>query len=381
MSLYTLLSLASAQNVVGGGPVQDGDWPDTAGIVYNGNSVECTGTLVAPNVVLTAGHCVGGITHVYLDTADYRSPGEKIRVAESHEYPNSWNTVDIAVLVLERDSEVEPRIIAQDCILDDHLRDGADVQIVGYGAIDIWGNQYVSTLMEATSQVGDHDCSNLNKGCNASVSPGGELGAGGDGVDACYGDSGGPLYLLTNKGDYLVGVTSRSYAGVYAPCEEGGIWGRPDYVLDWIEDKGGVTLPKPDCSGGSGGGDNGAPAPSSSDLLVVVDGTARAKIAVNDPDEGDTHTFSLLEDSTLGAAWVEDDGVLIVQPDQVGEETLRVKVTDDGSPSESGVVEILVTVVAKDGDLDAGGCSTVPSRSLGLGALGLLGLFGLRRRD
>ncbi|MCP4809310.1 MAG: trypsin-like serine protease [Proteobacteria bacterium] len=380
MTLLALLSFAPAEttsSVVGGGPVSDGDWPDTAGIVFNGNAVDCTGTLIAPDVVVTAGHCVGGITHVLLDTVDYRQPGEKIRVASSHEYPNSWNTVDIAVLVLEKESEVEPRIIAQDCILDDHLRDGASVQIVGYGAIDIWGNDYVSTLMEATSQVADHDCSDMWRGCNASVSPGGEIGAGGDGVDACYGDSGGPLYLLTDKGHYLVGVTSRSYDNVYAPCEEGGIWGRPDYVIDWIEDTTGRTLPTPDCDGTSSG-DNGAPVPSSSDLLVVVDGLARAKIAVNDPDTGDAHSFVLIEESVLGAGWVEDDGVLIVQPTEVGEETLRVKVTDDGEPAESGVVEIQVTVVEKDGSIDPGGCSTVPLGSIWLG---LLAMLGLRRRD
>ena len=86
-------------------------------------------------------------------------------------------------------------------------------------------------------------------GCNGAVSPGGELGAGGNGVDACFGDSGGPLYLLSDRGDYVVGVTSRAYAGVpwNYPCRDGGIYTRPDAVVDWIESKVG-PITKPVCT-------------------------------------------------------------------------------------------------------------------------------------
>ena len=227
--------------VVGGAQAPQGKWPDTAAIVFGGNQVGCTGTLIAPDVVITAGHCIGGIAGVLLDTNDYTSGGEYIRVTKEIEYPNSWGTVDIGLLLLEKESKVKPRLIAQECVLDE-LYDGSNVQIVGYGALDIWGQQYGTRLMEATSTVADHDCTDMWRGCNASVSPGGEMGAGGNGVDACFGDSGGPLYLLTDKGDYLVGVTSRSYANVWAPCEEGGIWGRPDSILGWIESNAGVTL-------------------------------------------------------------------------------------------------------------------------------------------
>ena len=386
---------ANAPPVVGGGPAPSGKWPDVAAIVFSGNSVGCTGTLIAPDVVITAGHCVGGITHVILDSTNYYSNGEKIRVRSAHEYPNSWGTVDVAVLVLEEETDIEPRIIAQDCIIEDYLRDGADVQIVGFGAIDIWGTQYTSTLMEATSTVADHDCTDMWRGCNYSVSPGGEIAAGGEGVDACYGDSGGPLYLLTSEGHYLVGVTSRSYANVYAPCEEGGIWGRPDYVIDWIEDVSGRSMPAPDCDGtdddpgpddggggGGGGGDGGssdnrAPDPTWSNLVVVEGSMARTRIVANDPDPDDGHTFSLIEDSALGEAFVEDDGTLIVRPDVAGEETLRVKVTDDGSPPEQTVAEVTVQVVQANG-ADAGGCTTAPATGAGL--LGVLALVFWRGR-
>ena len=65
--MLMLILTARAQQVVGGSQVDAGEYEDAAGIIFS-NSVECTGVLVAPNVVLTAGHCVGGITHVILGT-------------------------------------------------------------------------------------------------------------------------------------------------------------------------------------------------------------------------------------------------------------------------------------------------------------------------
>ncbi|HJN72663.1 MAG TPA: trypsin-like serine protease [Myxococcota bacterium] len=378
--------LTAPPPVVGGGAAPAGKWPDTAAIVFNGNSVGCTGTLIAPDVVITAGHCVGGITHVILDSTNYYNNGEKIRVRSSHEYSNSWGTVDVAVLVLEEETTIEPRVIAQDCILDTYLADGADVQIVGYGATDIWGTVYTSTLMEATSTVADHDCTDMWRGCNYAVSPGGEIAAGGEGVDACYGDSGGPLYLLTPEGHYLVGVTSRSYANVYAPCEEGGIWGRPDYVVDWIEEKTGRSMPAPDCDGdddpgpddddddGGGSDDNRAPEPVWGNIVVVAGSMARTRVVPNDPDSEDAHSYALIEASELGEAFVEDDGTVIVRPASSGEEVLRVKVTDDGDPPQSTVAEVTVEVI--EPTAEGGGCGAVP-----LGGAWLLGLLVLWRRQ
>ena len=372
--------------VVGGGQAPQGKWPDTAAIVFYGNQVGCTGTLIAPDVVITAGHCIGNIAGVLLNTNDYTSGGEYIKVRKEIEYPNSWGTVDVGLLLLEKESSVEPRTIAQDCIVDD-VYDGANVQIVGYGALDIWGNQYGTKLMEATSTITDHDCSDMSLGCNGSVSPGGEMGAGGNGVDACYGDSGGPLYLLTPKGDYLVGVTSRSYANVWAPCEEGGIWGRPDSILPWIESQSGRTLPKPDCGGDDNGGDdnggsNDAPEPYARPILVVEGVEAVTKVHANDPDAGDVHYFELEHQPEFGEAWLNGEGVLSYTGSEGGFTTIGVRVTDDGDPQQSVVVEVEVEVIAR---AESTGCSAGPLGWLGRGpptaaGLALLSLVGLRRR-
>jgi len=248
---------ADDQPVTGGSPASPGAWPDVAAI-YFGREVGCTGVLVAPDVVLTAGHCAEGITAVKLDTVDFEQGGERIAARKVVAYPKWARTYDLALVFLEHASTVEPRVIAQSCALDEWLDVGASVAVVGYGATDKRGEVYGTRLNEGYTEVQDPDCTDLDRGCNERVSPAGELGAGGGGVDACFGDSGGPLYLVTDDGAYLVGITSRGYGDARLPCSEGGIYTRPDAAIDWIEDQIGHELPAPACddlgqADGSGG--------------------------------------------------------------------------------------------------------------------------------
>jgi hypothetical protein len=382
MTLTALLaSLAAASPipppVVGGEPVEAGARLDVAAI-YFGLQVGCTGVLVAPQVVLTAGHCASGVTQVKVGTNDYTQGGEQIRVVEIIEHEDSWNTYDVAVLLLETPSTQPPAPLALDCALDDYLFDGAAVAIVGYGATDVWGTVYGSALMEAHTEVHDHDCSDIPSGCNAQVSPDGEVAAGGDGVDACYGDSGGPLYLLTPEGDYLVGLTSRAYSGVAVPCEYGGIYVRPDAVVDWIEEVGGVTLPRPDCGG------NQAPQPVVAPLVVEAGETAAVDIDPNDPDDGDSHTIVIAEPPTAGDAYTDGGVVYYVAGETPGADRFTLEVSDDGDPPRSiyALVDVEIRAASSVGAPtpdDPGGCRRGTSDA-GFVVFAPLLLLGRRRR-
>jgi hypothetical protein len=377
--------------VVNGNPVQSGDWPDAVGISY-GRSVGCTGVLVAPDVVLTAGHCTGGIKRVVLNTHDYEDdPGEEIEVSEVHEYENSWKTYDIAVLVLEEASSVTPTPIALDCVADYDLVNGADVAIVGFGNIKENGNGSTSKKHEGYTYIQDADCdqdeiAGYESGCNWPVSPGGELGAGGNDVDSCYGDSGGPLYLMTEYGPYVAGLTSRSYDGVpwKTPCLYGGIYVRPDAVVDWIEQVSGRTMQRPVC--------NAVPVASAPDLVVMQGKKGHVTVSVHDPDS-DVHSFNVSSEPAHGTVEIQDGGVVEYTPDEgyVGADSVRIRVSDLGEGrypnQERGVTSVLIEVTVERvtsiptlspaTGTAACGCENAPASGL----FWLLpAVFGFRRR-
>jgi MYXO-CTERM domain-containing protein len=361
-------------DVVGGRQAPVGKWDDAAGVIFDDEYVGCTGTLIAPDLVITAGHCIGGITGVKLGVNDWTSPGgETIAVVEEIEHPNSWGTYDVGVLVLAQPSSYAPRIIATGCVLDRSLKPGAAAHIVGYGAIDEEGNQYTSELREAETTITDPECTG-GRGCNGSVSPGGELGAGGNGVDACFGDSGGPLYLVDESGNYLVGVTSRGYYDAELPCEEGGIWVRPDAVIDWIETTTGKTLPRATC--------NTAPAATAESIMLEVEQgeVVSTTIAVTDADATDTHSFQTGTAALHGDVVTDPDGSVHYRAaeDYEGTDTFTVVVADSGVPSLTATVTFTVTVVPNEG----GGCGcraggTTPGTAA---LLALAVLLTLRRR-
>lgn len=373
---------AGAAPVVGGEPVGDGVWPDTAALFTIGGQFACSGVLVAPDLVLTAGHCGYGIGRVVVGTADHASGGETRNVVDNLVHEDYLQTLDAAVLRLDVPvTDVPPRVLARDCVVEDDLFAGAPVAIVGFGALDEFATEWSSVLHQADTTVGDPECVDLDAGCNEDVSPGGELIAGGDGIDSCSGDSGGPLYLLTSDdpaGDYLVGITSRASTPAHTVCGDGGIYVRADAIADWIEGDLGIPLPRPDCGG------NTAPDPRADSIVAVVDLTDTVSIDPNDPDPGQGWSFDVIAPPAHGVAVVSDDGRLTYDAVDAppGYDAVTVAVTDDGSPPRVGRVTIPIHVlpVPPGTKLDPGGCGCDGS-SAGTGGLGLLlsALWTLRR--
>ena len=120
--LLTALTAHGAPRIVGGQPSEPGVWPDTVAVKLQG-SYQCTGTLVAPRLVLTAAHCDSNIESVLVNSTDYAdsSQGEEIPVVASYSYPRPYETYDVAVLVLEYEASVPARTVAARCVTDTHL--------------------------------------------------------------------------------------------------------------------------------------------------------------------------------------------------------------------------------------------------------------------
>lgn len=300
----------TATPVVGGTDAPLGKWPDAAGILFSG-SVGCTGTLIAETVALTAGHCESSdLTGILVGTNSLNrtADGEVLNVTRRVVLGGA----DITVLVLGQASRFEPRPIASGWARFD-IKNGAPVAIVGYGATTRQGGGNKAELQEAMSTITDFNCS-VKAGCDQN-----ELGAGGNGIDSCFGDSGGPLYLVTSYGDFLVGVTSRGYSDANDPCGEGGIYGRPDLLVAEIETAAGRAVAH-------------GPEPTAERVVAIRGDAGETSIVANDP-KGTSHSFTLTTPPARATAVVREDG------------RVRVCVNADAPPGDSD--SFVVTVADK----------------------------------
>lgn len=380
--LPLLLSVAHADPapVIGGGNAPAGKWPDVAAVRDGQNEQFCTGTLIAPTVVITAQHCIdASVKNVLLGATSLARPqdGEVIQVTKAVGYPDGFNSFDIGIIVLSQPSTITPRPIASGWASLE-IKNGAMAPIVGFGAIDRDSERYIDELQEAVVPITDADCSE-SSGCNAAAKPAGELGAGGMGRDTCAGDSGGPLYITSAMGTYLAGVTSRGYDNNMYYCSEGGIYERPDKVLPWIEQTAGVPVLH-------------GPDPKFDPLSAPRGGGAETQIEANDP-QSDEHTFAITTPPQAGTAKLREDGRLRVctDPNAAGDDKVIVTITDKKDLSRALLVVLPITIenatASEDCNLDDfsedGGCCS-SSRSAGgslpLGAFVLGALLRRRRR-
>jgi hypothetical protein len=200
-----ILPLSSAQALAVGALLSDGP-----GASFD---IECTASLVAPKVVLTAAHCV--VTSPTKTTpasalsfgvgADMAKPVHVFQVAEVHAHPayDYWGddaSHDVAILVLAKDAvatlgaSIEPLPIHCGALSKTGFV-GTTMQVVGYGATDTWGEVFGTARLWATELV--TALSSLDFTVD---------GQGTQGV--CYGDSGGPGMRVQAGGVAIVGVLS-----------------------------------------------------------------------------------------------------------------------------------------------------------------------------
>lgn len=225
------------QRIVGGQDDIANQFPDCVA-VGGPDTWCCSGTLVAPNVVVTAGHCAGiCATRVFVGPK-ITGPGPVIAVDHAVQHPQygkNGQHNDLTVLILHSDVQgVTPRKLAPSTLIDGM----SAVRLVGYGYNDFNGTSGYGTRRLVDVTVVATDCTqaaNAKLGCDAGLEfIAGQLNLG---KDTCNGDSGGPAYVRDSQMNYfLAGATSRgTNVQNGRPCGDGGIYERLDKFAAWIK--------------------------------------------------------------------------------------------------------------------------------------------------
>jgi secreted trypsin-like serine protease len=225
--------------IIGGSSVVDAEFDDCVAV---GDDFEfgCTGTLIAPNVVLTAGHCEVLHTRIFIGN-DLRKHGRVIRIARHVRHPQ-WGDQDlrndVMLLFLERNvTGVKPRALASTKAIDA----ATDGRVVGYGTTNLAGTKGFGVKRQADVPIVSSACKGRVGGdADANVYGchlGKEIVAGKPVLerDTCKGDSGGPFYVAGAGGRWVLGgVTSRGTDGAKTMCGDGGMYVRVDRYRTWI---------------------------------------------------------------------------------------------------------------------------------------------------
>jgi len=223
----------------------------------------CTGTYIAPRVVLTAAHCIksttlaNGVFVYYGDNyasevgllPNIPAPGQPstwARVETWHLNPNfsaSVNYPDLAVLYLDRKLPFEPMPILPEPVGQQYIGQQATIagwgaeqsldanltQLVGVGVKRVGHATIMGSPTAADYHAEDPNAGILDPNIRKDLL---KLDGHAPSANPCAGDSGGPLIVKKNGRNYLAGVSF--WTGLY--CEDYSIYTRVQPFFAYIVD-------------------------------------------------------------------------------------------------------------------------------------------------
>ncbi|MDJ0675301.1 MAG: serine protease [Calothrix sp. MO_167.B42] len=219
----------------------------TKSIADNFQAQFCGGTLIKPNIVVTAAHCSDFITadqvQVLTGTRRLDGSGNRYDVSRIAIHPD-WNdsTFDNDVAVWELSSNATGIPLAELATSDGSV--GDNLFASGWGTLTEGGSRPIDLHAVGVPLVERSNCNDDNS-YNGNITEN-MICAGFDigGKDSCQGDSGGPL----TKGNVLTGITSwgngcarANLFGVYARVSRDGI-------RNFIENNSGAGVEVSACS-------------------------------------------------------------------------------------------------------------------------------------
>ncbi len=231
-------------SVVGGSPAEPGRFPFMAFIVaFRGkDSLACSGTVVAPSVVLTAAHCAANTStgetnspegyFVATGAVDVQSPEAQISaVTRIISYPhfsllapvNGYG--DAALLQLATPTTAPPVPIATRSD-SRRLRPGTHAFFAGWGETK-YGSGGTPALLWARTVVEGIHCEGLRGRLCAIDFPKAA-------TSTCHGDSGGPLLAADNSGRGLIEIAITSAGFGKCTPRRPQLFQRTDVISHWL---------------------------------------------------------------------------------------------------------------------------------------------------
>jgi hypothetical protein len=211
-------TVVTASNRIVGGAGFDG-LPAVGAITYYGDEY-CTGTLIGPRTVVTAAHCVDGVSPSQLEFvigSNIAAPEAVLTVKSAQTHP-SWSSSalrnDIGLITLAADAPVAPLPVLTHM---DASWIGTQLFFVGYGVTN--GQTQAGAGVKRAVWMGISEVDGTTFRYDD------------PGKNTCSGDSGGPAFYRDPSGAYYVaGITS--YGDWY--CTEYGVDTRVDAFLDFL---------------------------------------------------------------------------------------------------------------------------------------------------
>ncbi|EDW97057.1 chymotrypsin-2 [Drosophila yakuba] len=241
--------LNSQERVVGGYDVPEDEYvPYQVSMQFLTRSGKmrhfCGGSLIAPNRVLTAAHCVNGQNASRIsvvagirdlnDSSGFRSQVQSYEMNENYQ---ELVTSDIAILKIDPPFELdEKRVSTIDVSGSDTVGADQEVLLTGWGSVFHFGTgpfaKYPTVLQKLTYKtLSNSKCKEtMTQLTDTEICALERFGKG-----ACNGDSGGPLVMKSGESYKQVGVVS--YGTAFCASNNPDVYTRVSMFDGWIKER------------------------------------------------------------------------------------------------------------------------------------------------